>query len=292
MCLLVEDAEPDKLIEIFSWIYIAGLFSAFFAPIAGLMIRGLTLIPTMRILYLFAVVSFTAKAIITYKMTGETRQGLLKIDETRDVSLFASLGEYQRVFRSIMQAPRTLFTAGIMGIMSITMLINGTFWSIIATEKLQIPAQDIVIFPFVKSLIMLFFFFMVIPRMRFLHFRGPLLLGFVGFTASQLVLVSAPVSGYAFLILSTLLEACSVATINPLLDQLTVITIDPQERARIQSILAVVVILITAPFGWIAGILSGLDRTLPFLLNTILFSMGAILVFLAGRTVTLPKPEH
>jgi hypothetical protein len=114
--------------------------------------------------------------------------------------------------------------------------------------------------------------------MLFFYFSGPLLFRFIGFTASQLVLVSAPVRGYAFLVSSTFLEACSPATINPLLDKLIVLAIDPQKRARIQSNLAVVVILITAPFGWIAEFLSGVDRTQPLLLNLILFSLRAIMV--------------
>jgi hypothetical protein len=113
MCLLIQDAEPQKLIDIFSWIYIAGLFSAFFALLADLMIHGLTLVPTMRILYILAAISFSANVIITYKMTCETRQGWLKIDEILGVSQFASLGENTHVFRSIMQAPKTLFRLGL-----------------------------------------------------------------------------------------------------------------------------------------------------------------------------------
>ena len=34
-CLLVEDTEPDQLVDIYSWIYIAGLLAAFVTPLAG-----------------------------------------------------------------------------------------------------------------------------------------------------------------------------------------------------------------------------------------------------------------
>ncbi len=282
MCLMVEDSEPDQLIDIFSWIYIAGLLSAFFAPFAGLMIRGLSLVPTMRILYLFSALCFATKGIITYKMTRETRQGLLKMQQTKGISLLASLGEYKGVLREILHTPRTLYTAGIMAIMSICTMINGTFWSIIATEKLKIPAQNIAIFPFAKSVVMVLFFFMVIPRLRAIHFKAPLMLGFAGFTISQLVLITAPEIGYGMLLLSALLEACSLATTNLLVDQMLVLTIDPKERARIQSILCVGIIMITAPFGWVAGILSGLDKNFPFILNIVLFLVGGILAYLAG----------
>lgn len=289
MCLMVEDAEPSQLIDIFSWIYIAGLLSAFFAPFAGLMIRWLALVPTMRILYLFAAACFAVKGIITYKMTGETQQGLMRMQETKKTSLVASLGEYKGVLREVLRTPRTLYNAGIMVIMSICMMVNGTFWSILATEKLQIPAQNIAIFTFAKSVVMLLFFFIVIPHMSAIHFKVPLMLGFAGFTISQLVLVIAPINGYGLLIFSNLLEACSIATVNPLVEQMAVLTINPKERARIQSILCVGIILITAPFGWIAGILSGLDKSLPFILNMLLFLIGGILAYLAGAT---PSKNH
>ncbi len=289
MCLMVEDADADQLIDIFAWIYIAGMLSAFFAPLAGLMIRSYSLVPTMRILYLFAALSFALKAWVTYKMTSETQQGSVRMRATQGAGFFADLSEYKGVLGEILHTPRTLYTAGIMAIMSICTMINGTFWSIIATEKLKIPAQNIAIFPFARSVVMLLFFFLVIPRLRAVHFKVPLMLGFAGFLASQWVLVSAPVGGYALLLFSVFLEACGIATISPLLDQMTVLTIDPKERARIQSILAVCIILITSPFGWIAGILSGLDKNLPFILNMILFLMGVILVYLAGRASVAPQ---
>jgi uncharacterized membrane protein YeaQ/YmgE (transglycosylase-associated protein family) len=42
-------------------------------------------------------------------------------------------------------------------------------------------------------------------------------------------------------------------------------------------------ILITSPFGWIAGTLSGINKNLPFILNIVLFALGAWLAALAGR---------
>jgi len=105
------------------------------------------------------------------------------------------------------------------------------------TEKLHIPTQNLAVFPFVKSVIMLVFFFVIIPRMRRLPFKIPLVLGFAGFVLSQLLLITIPAQGYALLMVSILLEACSTAVVSPLVDQMTVRTVDPKERARIQSIL-------------------------------------------------------
>jgi len=282
-CLLVEDADQSQLVDIYTWIHIANQLVGFVAPLAGLLISIFALVPTVRGLYVFAAIMFTLKAVVTYLMTQETRQGKVRMHETRHQSIMSVLREYGSVLQDLLRTPQTLYTAGIMLIISISNVITGSFWGIIVTERLHIPAQNLALFPFVKSAVMLFFFFMVMPRFNKMHFKLPLVIGFLGFIVSQLLLITAPDRGYLFLIISVFLEACCFATIYPLMDQMVVLTIDPKERARIQSILYVGIILITSPFGWIAGNLSGLDKSLPFILNIALFGIGAALAYLAGN---------
>jgi hypothetical protein len=282
-CLLVEDADQNQLVDIYTWIYIANQLVGFVAPLAGVVIGVFALVPTMRGLYIFAAIMFTLKAIITYWMTQETEQGNLRMHETRHQSLFGMLSEYTSVVRDLLHTPQTLYTAGIMLALSISTLISGSFWAIILTDKLHIPAQNLAVFPFVKSAIILVFFFVAMPWINTMHYKLPLTIGFLGFIASQVVLIAAPDQGYVFLMLSVFLEACSFAAVNPIVSQLSVLTIDATERARIQSILYVGIILLSSPFGWIAGTLSGLNKDLPFILNIALFTIGAVLAYLAGQ---------
>jgi MFS family permease len=282
-CLLVEDAEPDQLVDIYIWIHIANQMVGFAAPLAGLLIGIFNLIPTVRGLYIFAAIMFTVKAVVTYFMTEETRQGVIRMHETRHQSPLSVFREYGGVLQELLRTPQTLYTAGLMLIISISNVITGSFWGIIVTERLHIPAQNLAIFPFVRSAVMLFFFFVIMPRFNKLHFKMPLVIGFLGFVVSQVILITAPDKGYLILLVSVFLEACCFATINPLMDQMAVLTIDSNERARIQSIMYVGIILITSPFGWIAGNLSAIDKVLPFILNIALFSIGSVLAYLAGN---------
>jgi MFS family permease len=282
-CLLVEDAEESQLVDIYTWIYIANQMVGFVAPVAGIMVGIFSLIPTVRGLYIFAAIMFTVKAVVTYQMTHETKQGVIRMHETRHQSVFSVLREYRGVFQSLMNSPKTLYTAGIMLVISISTLISGSFWGIIVTEKLHIPAQNLAIFPFVKTIIILIFFFVVMPSINRVHYKLPMTIGFIGFVLSQILLITAPDKGYFMLLISVLLEACSFAAVSPLVDKLVALTIDPKERARIQSILYVGIILLTSPFGWIAGTLSALNKDLPFILNITLFTVGAVLAFLAGK---------
>jgi MFS family permease len=282
-CLLVEDADQSQLVDIYTWIYIANQLVGFIAPLAGILIGIFSLVPTMRGLYVFAAIMFTVKAIVTYQMTQETAQGKIRLHETRHQSVLSVLGEYKGVFRDLIQSSQTLYTAGIILVISISTMIGGNFWAIIVTEKLHIPAQNLAVFPFVKSAIMLLFFFLVMPRINRMHYQLPMTIGFLGFITSQVLLITAPDQGYFILLISVFLEACSFAAVSPLVDQMIVLTIDPKERARIQSILYVGIILLTSPFGWIAGTLSEVNKDLPFILNISLFAMGALLAYLAGK---------
>lgn len=282
-CLLVEDTDPDQLIDIYTWIYISNQLVGFIAPLTGILIGAFSLVPTVRGLYIFAAFVFTIKAILTYWFTQETEQGKIRLHETRHQSTLSVLGEYKSVLREILRSPATLYTAGIMLVFSISVMISASFWGIIVTEKLHIPARNLAIFPFVKSAVMLLFFFIVMPRINKLHFKLPMILGFLGLAVSQVLLITAPDQGYTFLIISIFLEACCFATTWPLLDRMIALTIDPLERARVQSILSVGIILLTAPFGWIAGSLSGFDKSLPFILSISLFVIGMILAYLAGK---------
>lgn len=281
-CLLVEDADQEQLVDIYTWVYIANLLVGFVAPVTGLLIATFSLVPTMRGLYIFAAVMFTVKAVVTYQMTEETAQGVIRMQETSVQSAFQVFGEYKSVVRDLLRTSRTLYTAGIMLVISITTLISGGFWAIILTEKLNVPAENLAYFPFVKSAVILAFFFLAMPYVRKMNFKFPMTFGFVGFVLSQILLITAPEQGYFIIFLSVVLEACCFALVSPLVDRLFVLTVDAQERARIQSILAVGIILLSSPFGWIAGTLSTTNKDYPFILNIALFSIGAVLAYIAG----------
>lgn len=281
-CLLVEDSDKDQILNIYTWIYIAGLVAAFFSPISGFFIGKYNIVPTIRVLYILAFVFMTLKFALLYKYSSETKQGLIRMKETRNQSIMQQLNGYRQVFKQILNTPRTLLTASIMVIMNICTVVNTTFWAIAATEKIHVQPKVIGDFAFLRSFIMLLFFFVVLPKINAIKFKKPMITGFCLFIISQLLLILTPDKGYVILIISVILESSGVSLINPLLDSMQVIMVDPNERARIIAILYVIVIFISSPFGWVAGILSGMDKRLPFLMNIILLTIGAILTYYAS----------
>ena len=282
-CLLVEDSDKKQIVNIYTWIYIFGLGAAFFAPISGFFVNKYSLVPTVRFLYLFAFLLMTAKFIILFFFSKETEQGKLRMQETKHQSIFSLFNGYGAVIKQILSTHETLLTLGIMLIMSICSMVSGTFWSILVVKKIHIAESNIGLFSFLKSFLMLVCFFTIVPRINAHRFKKPLMLGFSTFIVSQLILVLTPDSNYAVLIASVLLEAFSLSLISPLLDSMQVVMVDPKERARIIAILYVIVISLTSPFGWIAGLLSSIDHRFPFLMNIVLLIIGLVLTYFAAN---------
>lgn len=281
--LLVEDTDEKLLVDVWSWIYISGLLVAFVSPLTGVLIERYSLIPTIRGLYIFAFVMMTAKFIVTNALVTETQQGLVRMEETKNQPLFSVLREYPAVFRQILRTPATLLTVGLMLVLGISRMISGTFWSILVTENLGVSEAQLSLYAFVRSITMLIFFFLVMPRLRMIDERKSMILGFSGLLLSQVLLISVPEKSYILLLIATILEAGSLPAAGTVLEKIIVVTVNAKERARIMAILYVIVLLCTSPFGWIAGQISEINRRLPFVLNIVLFGLGVLLTIVAMR---------
>jgi uncharacterized membrane protein (DUF485 family) len=66
-------------------------------------------------------------------------------------------------------------------------------------------------------------------------------------------------------------------------ESMLALSLESDERARVSAIVYVSLIVLISPFGWVAGQLSALNRSLPFALNTALFAIGLIVVWIIGR---------
>jgi len=264
--LLVEDAKKEELVSIYTWVYMAGLGTAFFSPISGLLLKRFDLIPTIRGLFVFAFVLMMTKFVVLFVFSTETKQGAIRMKETQHMSLASLIYGYGAIIRQILKTKETIFILLIMMVMSIEGSINGSFWAIIATERIKVPLTFISIIPFIKSIIMIFFYFVIVPKIHIERFKNPLTIGLSGLILSFVLLILAPEKAIFIIVICVLIEAASLSIIQPLMDSLQVTLVDPKERARIIGVLFTIVLMFSAPFGYIGGVLSSIDRRLPFVM--------------------------
>jgi hypothetical protein len=274
---MVEDAEKSQITRIYSLVIVCGQLSALFAPISSILVSRFTLIPAIRILYLNAFVVMTAKLVILYLCSHETKTGLVRLAETKGKSLFSLLSGYGGVLTIIGRSKGTIFSLVVTAIAGAVGMINTTFWQVIVSKKLLVPDPLLPLFPMFRSILAMVFLFTVVPRLTRLTLRTPLLAAFIAYLVGQTILILTPAAGplrYVLLCVSLVFDGFGSGTLAMLAESLVALHVNPRERARVMAIQHMIIMFSTAPFGWIGGLLSEISRDLPFVLDICLLFTG------------------
>ena len=287
-CLMVEDAERGKITRIYSLVKVAADCSALFAPLAAVLVAQLGLEPAVRILHINAAVVMAVKIVWLYLWSTETRQGRVRMAATRGQSVWSLLAGYRGVLGLLLRSRGSLLALAVAALTAAVTLVNGTFWQVVASQHLGVPDALLPFFPMVRSVLSVVLFFTQNPLLTTaVDLRRATLLGFGVHLAGQLVLVAIPAasggataSTYAFLGLCLLLDSFGAGMLFMLSESLVALHVDEGERSRVMAIQRTCIMLAAAPFGWISGWLSGIDRTYPFVLTSALLVVGLVLVSL------------
>ena len=302
-CLLVEDAKKDSLVKIFTLLHVISQTSVIFAPLAALLINQFSIIPALRILYIFSFVSMTIKFIILYKYGDETEVGKTRMKETKGMSIWNIMGGYGAIFKKIFSSGDMILALVIMTIFSITTMIHGNFFGLYVTEILNLPEHYLAYFPILRSAVIFLFLFIFQHKMDKLGFRNPMLIGLFIFIATNVLLIFAHEGSafventilsvfrfeysafvlMAYLFFYVILDAVAFSFVMPRSDSLRQILIEPSERARISGLMMVIVLALSIPFGWIAGGLSDIDRRYPFILIIAFLVLIFIVIFASKK---------
>jgi MFS family permease len=276
-CLLVEDAEKNQVTRIYSLVIVCGQLSALFAPISSILVSRLTLVPAIRILYINAFIIMTIKIVVLYIFSRETRTGEVRMRETKGTGLFRLLADYGGVFRIIGRSKGTVFSLVIAALVGAVGMVNTTFWQVIASKRILVPDPLLPLFPMFRSILAIVFLFFVTPRLLNMNLRTPLLFGFASYMVGQAILALTPAEGaarFAVLCVSLVFDGFGLGTLMMLAESLVALHVDKAERARVMAIQHMIIMFATTPFGWIGGILSGMNRAFPFILNIALLAAG------------------
>ncbi|NLI60645.1 MAG: MFS transporter [Clostridiales bacterium] len=282
-CLFVEDTEPEDRVHVFSWLQVAGILAGFVAPIGGLLVKRYELIPAVRGIYFFAFISMTTMVFLRNHLARETKQGIVRMEETKNESFLSSLKDYKNALVQLVSTPFTMVAFLLSIFTNINNIIRMNFFAIVLTQKLGFSQQSLSFFPVVQAAIMLLVYVFVMPTLGKLKFKMPLMSAFAAMVLSNLLLVISPNQSFFMIILSTALTAYGTAVSFPFVESILANSIDDNDRAKTMSILFVILFGITAPFGYIGGILSSISEELPFVMMTVVFVICILLVGVLNR---------
>ncbi len=269
-CMIVEDGDDDKLVSIFTILSITGLAAGLLSPVAGIFIARFTLPPTMRALYALALLLMTVKFVVQYRASGESTIGRARIAECRGRPLFAlAFGGFGALV-SALGTKRLLLCAALALLLNCDDAVRASFWPLFVTEKYGLSAAAFSALPPVKSVATLAVYLLISPRVNLSRVRAPLLSGIAakGLALALPLALLALTRGAAWVVfLSAACDAFALAMLGPYVESLISVYIPQEERARINSMMTAGILFVSAPVTWLAGLLSGMNRSLPLLLG-------------------------
>ncbi len=291
-CMIVEDGDSGQLINIYTILNFFGLLAGFISPVAGLCIDRFTLVPTMRVIYLGALILMAVKFVLQYRLSVESEIGLRKREESRGHSLFLLTFGGWGVFISALRHTKLLSCVILMTLMTCFNIIQATFWPLFVTASYGMSASVLSVFPMVKAVTTILVYLFITSHISMHWLRSPLLLGlgsqFLGLTILLLCLPFGAAAIWA-VFFSAICEAFALAVLGPLSESMMSVAIPDRERARTNSLITAMILLISIPVGWIAGQLSQRDRMLPLVLNLCLLIAEVLMVLIITR---MPKKKQ
>ncbi len=277
-CLFVEDCPAKHLTNAFTLVHLCGMLSVFFSPIAIFFVDKYSVIQVVSILYIISAISMTAKFVILYVCGRETENGVIRMEETKNISYVTMFMGYKSVISKIFGSTKMMFVMVFLALTNIILITTTNFFSLYITEQLHISDGLVAVFPMVRTMIMLVFVLILQNAMNRLKMKNSLVLGFIIYIASHIMLLVAPNKSLGFVLIYTVLEAVAYAIIVPRKDALMAFYVDEGERSRIYAIFNAGIIAISAPFGIIIGKLFEVNKSYPFVMNIILIGIAMCLV--------------
>lgn len=279
-CLIVEDTEPSKRSIVYTILQFISVVGGLFAPIAGILVAQLTMVPAVRIMYILAFISMTLMFIIRHLTTTESELGIRKREEFGEMKIGRLLGEYVRTVRDIARNKKLLIIFFVYVLFQFQLVMQNTYLSIYLVDVLSFRDSTIAIFPAISSFCMLILLIVVVPRLKQERHEGYMVLGFGLSIAALLFLITAKQGDIVVIGISTILLAAGLLFANPYLETAVANEMEDDNRANMFSILQVVVLLFISPAGIIGGITYNIDPKIPFLLMIIALFLSMILILL------------
>lgn len=276
-CMIVEDGELDKLVNIWTILNLIGLFSGFISPIAGLCIDKFTLIPTMRIIYTISIILMTIKFILQYLMACESDAGKQCIRKYKGRALHSMAFSGLRYSVYAFRKPRLLLCVILGALLTCYNNIQATFWPLFITRAYGVSDSMLSVFPLVTSITSIVVYIVVTPLVKISSIRKPLLAGMSLRVLGLLILLACFKAAALWAVFfSAICEAFAFAVLGPLFESIISVVIPKDGRAQINSMIFAIILLVSTPAGWVAGYFSQYNRALPMALNLCLIIVGII----------------
>lgn len=291
-CLLVEDTPVDRRTAVFTGLQVVSVIGGLFAPLGGLLVSHFSIVMGTRIMYAFACVSMSAMIYFRHLGLHETEIGIRKMQERRHADFGKELGHYLDILKRIFRNRTLLLLFAVYVLWNVQTTIRSTFLSVYQVGYLHLSASWISLFPAASSVAMIVFLGLGVRFFREEHAKSLMNVGFILMIAASLLLIVAPIHGFFWVLVSTLMAAIGTIIANPYVESVVANAIDDEHRATMLSVLNVLILVFTSPSGIIGGWSYGVDPRLTMWLVVATFAISILLVLGASATEKVSRLQR
>lgn len=275
--LISEDADDSQRSTIFGWINVIGTFGGFTTFVGGLIIARVGIEPAMRGVFWIGSLGMTIMFIARYIGTRETTIGVTLMQKTKKIPLLKLVAAQLPKAGHALKDPFFLKMSGIYFIANAVLSID-FFRVLYLTETKALSPFIVSAVPALSAIAGIFVFFVILPRQKKVgvvsHLGNSFLLCMVAQTAFLLMPKSSPLS--ALLIFPSL--QASYALLSTFRDTVFMNGTDGEHRSERFSLIQGLMLLFSIPMGWFSGLLYTVSPHAPFVLASLLYGIGFLLV--------------
>jgi Na+/melibiose symporter-like transporter len=259
-----------------------------FAPLAGLLVAWLGIVPAGRAIMAICMVSSITIAIVRQFTMHETTMGRERMSAVAGVPISTLLREYAATLRAAIRDSR-LRTFLIVRNLAMFVTTMWTTYSVIyLTDERGIALAEsrVAFLPFVSALVTIAVILLAAKRLTSDRVYGNLLVGQMLWLVAALFYVLSPARTIWFVVLWAVVSALSTALFRPAAQSYWADVVGDRERAQVFSASSALMALVALPAGPLAGALYTLAPKGPFWLGIVLqlVALGLILSLKRGES--------
>ena len=279
-CLFVEDVPVDRQPAVFGALHFLSGGAKLLAPVAGLLVAWLGIVPAGRAITAICMVSAVSMAIVRQFTMHETSVGKERMSAVKGIPLPALVREYARAIRATfrIRRVRVFLAVRALGAFVTTTWVTYSVIYLADARGVGLAEPAVAGLPFVSALVSMAVILLAADRLAQERIYGSLVAGQLLWLLGALVFVLAPVGSMGLVILWAVCSALSKALFGPAERSYWASIIDDRERAQMFSASWALTSLVSLPAGPLAGALYVRFPKGPFLLGLALQVVALVLI--------------
>ena len=287
-CLFVEDVPAEHRAAVFRMVQFLTSGARLLAPVAGLLVATMGIIPAGRTLAAMLMVSSVSISVYRQFTLQETSMGRERMAVTLGLAPKDLVSEYLAALRTMLADRRILIFMAVRNLVAVNTVIWTTYSAIYMTDGRGIGLGDstIAIFPFVSAIVTMAMIFLAAGRTQSRPAFGGLVVGQALSVIGCVFFVVSPTGTILWAMLWAVANALSVAVFRPANDSYWANIVGDRERAMIFSASGALTALVTLPAAPLAGMLYTSSPRGPFALGIAVQVVALVLTLLLWRDGT------